>query len=101
MHVDKWVHVLLFAVLFVLLVKGFRQCGAVGITARYPGVAALLVVLLYAILTETVQEAFTTDRHGDPADVAADLGGALLGAAYLRWGPVLLGQHRKRWERYF
>jgi hypothetical protein len=101
LHVDKLVHAALFAVFFVLLVKGLQQQGAFAFAREHPQWVAFLIAVAYGVLTEWAQDAMALGRQGDVADVLADTAGVFLGMAYLRWGEAWVEQQRKRWERYF
>lgn len=100
LHPDKVVHVVLFGVFFVLLVGGFRGLAATHLFHEWPRLGAFLLVVAYALVTEWAQHAFTTGRHAELSDVLADIGGAIAGMGYLRWGVVHVEQFRKRSERY-
>jgi VanZ family protein len=90
-HLDKVVHAVLFGVFIVLVAKALRGSGK-----RHPLTSALLVALGYGILTELLQEWAGQGRSGEVGDVVADGVGALLGAAWLRWGPVKATQWTDR-----
>jgi hypothetical protein len=65
---DKADHLLVFAFLAVLGL--WAAVGTPGLVAGLTG---------YAVLTEVLQARATSDRHGDPVDVLADLLGVALG----------------------
>ena len=69
-HLDKAVHLAVFAVLVWT-----------GLKAGLPAYALLPVVVVHAVSSEVVQQLLLARRSGDPADVVADLVGTLAG-----WG---------------
>lgn len=78
---DKVVHVLLFGVPTVLVLKAWRQ----------PWLAVGLLAL-HAPLSELAQHALLPNRSGDPWDAVADLGGVVLGVTV-----AVVGRRRWRW----
>ena len=73
-HVDKLVHVALYAVLGVLLVRAMRLSGRL---TRAALSLAVLGVALFAAVDEWHQR-WVPGRSGDFADWSADLAGATL-----------------------
>lgn len=67
---DKVGHVAIFATLALA-----------GRWARMPAAGLALGLAAYAVLTETLQATLPLGRHGDPADLAADVVGIALGLA--------------------
>jgi hypothetical protein len=72
-YADKVVHVLVFA---AVAWTGLRA----GIPARW----LLPLLALHAVTSELVQDRLLAQRSGDPADVVADLAGALAGTLLAR-----------------
>lgn len=83
-HLDKFVHAVLFGVQGVLLglalanVRTWRS-------PAHPFLLALILAILYGALIEVLQENMGAGRHGDIWDLVADGAGALLGYGFLRW----------------
>lgn len=80
-HLDKLVHVLLFAM--------------VAFTGRWAGVPIRLLLLALtadAVMSELVQGLWLPERSADPIDLLADLVGIAVGMlAATRWGLVRIG----------
>ncbi|KQZ91249.1 hypothetical protein ASD62_17290 [Phycicoccus sp. Root563] len=78
---DKVVHVLLFGVPTVLVLRAWpRRWALVGLLA------------LHAPVSELVQHFLLPNRSGDPWDAVADLGGVVLGVTL-----AVVGRRRRRW----
>jgi hypothetical protein len=72
-HLDKLVHLLLFATLAVT-----------GLRAGARPLVLLLLLLAHAVSSELIQEHLLTERGGDPLDLLADLAGVAGGSAFER-----------------
>jgi VanZ family protein len=72
-HIDKWVHIGIFAVLIFLWRGAFNRK-----EPYYNGVL-LFLVLLFGIMVEIIQFFWVPNRDFDLYDVAADMGGSFLG----------------------
>ena len=84
-HVDKWVHITMYSILSILLVAGtfrFAKTFPSGATQLWLATMATS----YGILMEICQELFTTTRHFEWGDIAADTVGALLGVILVQYG---------------
>ena len=79
---DKAVHLLLFAGL-----------GALGLWARVPIGALVVILAVQAVGTEALQSVLLRDRSGDLADLAVDLLGTAVGIAVAVWARAT---HRRR-----
>lgn len=79
---DKIVHLFLFLVLAILLIKGFSQQFFFPVLKNYPFITAFLGSFLYGFLIEILQEAFFTDRSAEVSDIVADVTGAAFGLIY-------------------
>ena len=80
MHLDKWVHVGLFAILSLLCCAGFGN-------NAYRRLALIFVVtVLYGLLVEIIQGAWVPNRSFDLFDLLADAGGSFFGIAVWGWG---------------
>lgn len=79
-HIDKWVHIGIFAILFFLWRTSFDR------KWKYYNVLLLFLALIYGILVEIIQHNWVPNRDFDPWDVVADLAGSILG--YLVWSGV-------------
>jgi hypothetical protein len=91
LNIDKPVHAVLFGVLLVLLVRGFRTARAGFLRPSRPMLVAFVGTVAYGALTEWMQQLEALGRHGDLNDLLANTVGAVLGMIYLRWR-----SHRKR-----
>jgi hypothetical protein len=85
LNIDKPVHAVLFGVLLVLLVRGFRTLERPEWLRDRPVPWAFAVTVVYGALTELMQQLEALGRHGDLNDLIADAVGAGLGWGYLRW----------------
>jgi VanZ family protein len=83
-HVDKFIHAVLFAVLYFLLMRGLtKQQVSPGFYNR--AVAwSIICVILYGAATEILQSLIPTGRSGDILDWLADCAGT--GIAYIIYG---------------
>jgi len=70
--VDKYLHVLLYGVLAVLILRGFRAGGY-----RHAGILSVAAALLVGLLDEGLQ-LWGGVRKADPYDLLADGSGAVL-----------------------
>jgi VanZ family protein len=78
-HLDKWVHAILFGVMAMLFLLGFkRQIPRLHFNNKHYFLA-LIISTSYGVFIEFVQHFFTLNRHADVYDVMADLIGAALG----------------------
>jgi VanZ family protein len=68
---DKWIHVILFAILTLLWLKAFSISKRVFNTI-------IFLMILYGILIELSQELFVRNRSMDFYDILADAAGVLL-----------------------
>ena len=78
---DKVVHVLLFGVPTLLLLRAWRR--------PWPAVG---LIALHAPLSELAQHFWLPNRSGDAWDAVADLGGVVLGVTL-----AVVGRRRWRW----
>jgi hypothetical protein len=85
LNLDKPVHAVLFGVLLVLLVQGFRTARSQAFRPARPLLVAFVLTVAYGALTEWMQQLEALGRHGDLNDLVANTVGALLGMIYLRW----------------
>lgn len=80
LHLDKWIHLGMFAALSCSWLTAFGKMGMV----RRGRVWVGLGLLSYAVLLEAGQGAYFPDRSADLWDVLADLAGTGLGWAVFR-----------------
>lgn len=76
-HVDKWVHLGMFASLSCAWLIAFGKMGMVRRGRVWVGVGCLI----FSVLLEAGQSTFFADRHADLLDIVADLVGTAAG-----WG---------------
>jgi VanZ family protein len=76
---DKLVHIALFGVFSLLLMKGFSKEGNPGFVTRNAGLLMLAVSLPLGVLLELAQQYLVTNRNGSPWDYTADVAGVFLG----------------------
>ncbi|MBC7425481.1 MAG: VanZ family protein [Bacteroidia bacterium] len=72
-HSDKFIHFVLFFILAALLYRGFY----LSLNRKGKNVLIFLICLTYGGLIEVYQSMFTTTRHGELADIVADVAGSL------------------------
>ena len=77
-HLDKWVHIILFAILVLLWVKALGK--------KYPrkpymmlAVTVAVISVIYGLVMEFVQLYFVANRSFELSDLLADAGGAMVG----------------------
>ena len=80
----KSAHLLLYAVLYMLLVRAFSTLTWTGRTPRRTYLLSVCVAILYAISDE-VHQTFVPAREGTFRDVCIDSLGVLLASLFLRW----------------
>ena len=78
-YFDKVVHLGIYAVLGLLLLRALARGRPSGYTPR-AGVLAVIAAALYGV-TDEWHQSFVPGRTADPMDVVADVAGAALGAA--------------------
>lgn len=76
-HFDKFVHVLLFGMLTLLLIFGFEKQQRFKSHRSKAAVTALLVAIIYGGFTEYLQHLLPTGRTSDSIDFIADLAGII------------------------
>lgn len=79
-HVDKWIHLGMFASLSCAWLIAFGKMGMVRRGRVWVGVGCLI----YSVLLEAGQTTLFTDRHADLLDIVADLAGTAAGWAVFR-----------------
>ncbi len=100
-HIDKIIHAVIFAVLCVLLAKGFVRQENSMLLSRHALVISFVTASLYGCSMELLQELSGLGRTGEWADVAANTAGAILGAVYFRREEVRKRHFGERSGRYF
>ena len=76
---DKIVHVILFAVLSYLLLKGFGRQNQFQFLHIHAGKIAIIFSITYGCILEILQEYIFIHRSGDIRDAAANAVGAFIG----------------------
>ena len=74
-HVDKVIHICMYFVLTLFLVRPFQTTGA-----RFPYFYSVLTCAIVGGMLEICQAVFTTSRSGSWLDEVANISGAILGA---------------------
>ncbi|HET8737058.1 MAG TPA: VanZ family protein [Pricia sp.] len=94
-HFDKVVHFCFYFVAAVLGALSVREIarGRTPITKTLVFVA--FGVIVFGIIIEGLQYGYTTERQGDPYDIAANSLGAFGGAMALKW--LFSGGSRLKW----
>ncbi len=77
-HLDKLVHLAVFAVFTFLLSYGLHM-QEINVFKKHPYTISLLVGVVYSILTEWIQLRFIHSRSGEFYDLIADVTGCLMG----------------------
>jgi len=78
---DKWAHLAVYALMFVLWARAFTL-------AYRPDrrvLALILVLTVYGIAIEVLQDQVIINRTGDSADVVANIFGILAGLLLYSW----------------
>lgn len=101
LHADKLVHVFIFGVLLVLLMKGLLRQDNSNFLRQRALFTAFAVAVIYGAITELLQEFIASGREGDLGDLAANTIGAILGAVWMHWGEARKTHFGERQERYF
>ena len=76
---DKIVHLLVFAVLCVFLLRSFLDAHALNLTAKNASKLAISICIVYGALVEFLQYSIFINRSGDVRDAIANSMGAFLG----------------------
>jgi VanZ family protein len=88
---DKWVHMLLFAILTWLFCRPFAAM-PIGSAKYRIYFLLILVTTLYGIAIEFIQRDFITNRSFDVKDIYADAVGSLLGLLIAIFKPMVIKQ---------
>ena len=75
LHIDKWVHTGLFAVLVFLWLSAFN------INLPQKAWIVILLVITYGFLVEVIQKKWVSNRSFDMYDIVADTVGGIIGLA--------------------
>lgn len=88
---DKWVHAVIFAIQYLLLMFAFSKEYVPKFWQFHGHWWAVMLSIVYAVLTEVYQHMFLPDRYGDVYDFIANAVGVLLGLwLYYRCGERIL-----------
>jgi VanZ family protein len=79
---DKVVHILLYFVFVILLIKGFQQQYSFTALRTPYFLWSILVAVLYGLLIEIFQATLFVDRSAELNDLLANTAGAVLGTIY-------------------
>lgn len=84
LHLDKWIHAGLYAILFVLLVKAWIDQDQSQYLKKKAIHYSIAFCLLYGITIEILQTLFFEGRSGDWKDAVANTFGIVLGTLLFR-----------------
>ncbi len=76
---DKFVHILIYGILLILLIRGFQKQYSIIILRLYSKQAALFFGIFFGLFTEVLQKFVFTGRHASMYDFFANTLGCLLG----------------------
>jgi VanZ family protein len=79
---DKAVHVFLYFIFTILLVKGFRQQSSFRKLQKHFFIFAIATGIAYGLLIEIFQQTLLVGRSAEINDVLANTGGTALGIIY-------------------
>lgn len=84
-HLDKFVHFVLFALLSFCALIGFKKQYQVDLLSQYPGVMTIAMGASYGVIIELFQGLYLPDRAFEVMDILADWSGTIVGyfAAHL------------------
>jgi len=80
---DKLVHLFLFGTYVFLLLEGFKRQHRYAFLHKHPVIMSLIIGIVFAFFTETMQKFVVSGRNGNVYDFTADVLGCLLG--YASW----------------
>jgi VanZ family protein len=79
-NIDKVVHFTFYFVLTMLMFYGWTEQNSFSTLHRHRMVKILFIAIVYGIAIEIMQKLFTTTRHFELLDVAANSTGAIIGS---------------------
>jgi len=80
---DKLVHLFLFGIYTFLLIEGFSRQSRYAFLQKHPVIIAIMLGIVFAFFTETMQKFVIPGRNGNVYDFLADTLGCFLG--YISW----------------
>ena len=80
LHFDKVVHVSIYIVFAVVTYYGWKRQITFRAFHRQAALKIIILLALYGLAVEVMQETLTTDRHFDLYDALANSIGAVIGA---------------------
>ena len=95
-HMDKVVHFGFYFVGAILGTMALRELSKSKIPIKKVLFVILVVVIVFGMIIEVVQEQYTLDREGDMLDVLANSFGAICGALCMK--SLFSGKTRLKWE---
>lgn len=81
-RVDKFVHLILFAVWFYLLAVGFIKQSSIGYLRKSPLIKAFMIAITYGLIIELLQWTVFVQRSMDVNDLIANMIGSLTGLSF-------------------
>lgn len=94
-NIDKAVHFIFYAVATLLGIFFIRERTRGRISFNRALLQLILIVIVYGILIEVFQWAFTLTRHGDLDDVLANSVGVITAGAFMKF--LHYGKSRLKW----
>jgi len=82
-HIDKWVHAVLFMVLSILLARGIMHYFKKNARSVHYVILSIGVGILFGSATEIMQELFFNSRNGSFYDFLANVMGTFLGIIFI------------------
>ena len=79
LHPDKIVHLVIYAVFVLLLLRGFYKLPGKHWLNRYAIHSALAIGIIFGFITEVLQVYVFIGRNGNIYDWAADIAGCMIG----------------------
>ncbi len=77
-NIDKIAHAIVFAVLTILVIVGFKKQFTFPVIKKYSIISSISVILLYSVILESIQ-LFVPDRQFDKFDMIANTMGISFG----------------------
>ncbi len=96
-HLDKMVHFLFYFVLVILGSFYLREASKKTISLSKALLSSLVFAVIYGMILEVFQSAFTDYRSGEFQDVMANSIGATSGAILMKY--LFYGKRQQKWKQ--